>query len=57
MHIPLIAKENNILSVEVPSKAELGAAAGIDVSTVSVAVVEEGDAKEVIKSLQEELTQ
>ncbi|MCH8329336.1 MAG: ribosomal L7Ae/L30e/S12e/Gadd45 family protein, partial [Nanoarchaeota archaeon] len=35
----------------VPSKEELGAAAGIQVGTGSIAVVEEGEAKNLIKQL------
>ena len=39
MHLPLLAKEKSIMHVEVPSKAELGAAAGLPVATAAVAVV------------------
>ncbi len=45
MHLPVIAKEKNIPAVQVTARAELGAAAGLDVGTVTVAVVDEGDAK------------
>jgi large subunit ribosomal protein L7Ae len=51
MHIPLLAKEKGIVCVEVPSKEELGAAAGLSVSTAAVAIVKEGDAKPIIKEL------
>jgi len=51
MHIPLIAEEKDIPCFTVPSKEELGAAAGIDVGTGSVAVTEEGEAKNLIKEL------
>ena len=51
MHIPLISKEKGIKCVEVPSKEELGAAAGLGLGTSCVAVVEEGDAKNLIKNL------
>ena len=51
MHLPLLAKEKNVKFVEVPSKEELGAAAGLNVSTVAVAIVEEGKAKNIIESL------
>ncbi|MBW3003773.1 50S ribosomal protein L7Ae [Candidatus Woesearchaeota archaeon] len=54
MHIPALCKEKGIPCVEVPSREELGAAAGISVSTVSVAVVQEGDAKAIIKQIAEE---
>ncbi len=48
MHLPLLAKQKRIPIVEVPSKEELGVAAGIGVSTASVAIVKEGDAKSLI---------
>jgi len=51
MHLPLLAKEKEIPCVEVPTKEELGAAAGLDVGTASVAVVEAGEGKELIKKV------
>jgi len=51
MHIPLIAEEKNVPCFTVPSKEELGAAAGIQVGTGSVAITEEGEAKNLIKEL------
>ena len=57
MHIPLIAEEKNAPCFTVPSKEELGAAAGIQVGTGSVAVVEEGEAKNLIKQLISSLKQ
>ena len=53
MHIPLIAEEKNIPCIQVPSKEELGAAAGLDVPTGCVAIVVEGDAKQLIKQIAE----
>jgi len=55
MHIPLLAKEKNIPCAEVPSKEELGSAAGINVATVSVAIVSEGEAKNLLKEIISEL--
>ncbi len=49
MHIPLLAKEKGIPCVIVPSREELGTAAGLAVSSVAIAVVESGDAKNLIK--------
>lgn len=51
MHIPLLAKEKGIPFAEVPSKEELGAAAGLGIATGSVAIVQEGDAKELLKEI------
>jgi large subunit ribosomal protein L7Ae len=57
MHLPLLSKEKGILCVEVPSKEELGSAAGITVSTVSVAIVDEGQAKALVKEITETVKQ
>jgi len=54
MHIPLLAKEKDVLCIKVPSKEELGASAGIDLPTVSVAITEEGEAKPILKELKQE---
>ena len=51
MHLPLLAEEKGVPCVEVPSKEELGAAAGIDVPTGSIAIVVEGEAKNLIKEI------
>jgi large subunit ribosomal protein L7Ae len=50
MHLPLLAKEKGIKFAEVDKKEELGAAAGLPVGTAAVAVITEGDAKELIKN-------
>lgn len=55
MHIPLLSEEKGIPCVQVPSKEELGAAAGIDVPTGSVAIVQEGEAKQLIKEITEKM--
>jgi len=51
MHLPLLSKEKGVLCVEVPSKEELGAAAGISVGTASIAIIEEGEAKNTVKEI------
>ncbi|MDD9954009.1 MAG: ribosomal L7Ae/L30e/S12e/Gadd45 family protein [Candidatus Woesearchaeota archaeon] len=50
MHLPLLAKEKDIKCAEVEKKEELGVAAGIVVGTAAVAVVEAGNAKDLIKN-------
>ena len=55
MHIPLLAKEKNIPCREVDSKQELGAAAGLGNPAVAVAIIQEGEAKDLIKELKDEL--
>ena len=51
MHLPLLAEEKGVTCVEVPSKEELGAAAGIQKATSSVAIVQEGEAKSIVKEI------
>lgn len=51
MHIPLLAEEKEAPCVEIPSKEELGAAAGIGLGTAGVAIVQEGDAKNIVKEI------
>jgi len=51
MHIPLLCKEKGILCIEVPSKEELGASAGLDVPTASVAITKEGESKKLIAQI------
>ena len=55
MHLPLLSEEKGVLCVQVPSKEELGAAAGIDVPTGSVAIVQEGEAKQLIKEITDKM--
>lgn len=49
MHIPMLAKEKGIPCQTVPSREELGAAAGLTVPAVAIAVTEAGDAKNLVK--------
>lgn len=51
MHIPLLCEEKKVPCIKVPKKEELGAAAGLPVGTTAVAVIEEGDAKKIIKEI------
>ncbi|MBU0666528.1 MAG: ribosomal L7Ae/L30e/S12e/Gadd45 family protein [Nanoarchaeota archaeon] len=52
MHLPLLCKEKGIKCVEVDSKEQLGAAAGLPVGTAAVAITQEGEAKETLKQLE-----
>lgn len=54
MHLKPLCKEKEVPYVEVPSKEELGAAAGLQVPTAAVVIVKEGDAKDLIKDLSKE---
>lgn len=51
MHLKPLCEEKKIPCVEIPSKEELGAAAGLRVPTSAVAIVKEGDSKDLIKQL------
>jgi large subunit ribosomal protein L7Ae len=55
MHLPLLAKEKNIPCIKAGTKEELGAAAGLGLGTSSIAVVDEGEAKEQLKKLIQQL--
>ena len=51
MHLKPLCNEKGIPYVEVPSKEDLGSAAGLLVSTSAVAVVNEGDSKKIIAEI------
>ncbi len=51
MHLSPLCEEKKALLCEVPSKDELGAAAGLSVPTVSIAIIDEGEARDILKNL------
>ena len=51
MHLPALCKEKEVLCLEIPNKEDLGAAAGLAVSTSAVVIIKEGDSKKIIDSL------
>lgn len=51
MHLTPLCKDKGVPCYSVPSKTELGTAAGLPVGTSAIAVVQEGDAKNQIKKL------
>ncbi len=51
MHLPPLCEEKKILLRSVPSKNELGRAAGLDVATAAIAVVDAGEAKKKLESI------
>jgi large subunit ribosomal protein L7Ae len=51
MHLPVLCGEKKIPYSYVPSKAELGKAAGLEVPTSSIAIVEDGGAKKLIDEI------
>lgn len=54
MHLPILCKEKGVACMEVPSREELGTAAGLSVPSVAIAVVDAGDAKGLIAELNKE---
>ncbi len=52
MHLSILAREKGVMFAEVDKKLELGAAAGMPLGAAAVAVVEEGNAKDLIKHFQ-----
>ena len=56
MHLPKICGEKGIPFVFVPTRKELGAAAGLGVGTAAVAVNEPGNANELLKDVLEKVS-
>lgn len=54
-HLPILAKEKDILCVEADSKQKLGVAAGIGVGCSCIAVIESGDAEKDIAALKKSI--
>ncbi|NJF24486.1 50S ribosomal protein L7Ae [Thermococcus sp. Bubb.Bath] len=50
-HLPPLCEEKEIPYIYVPSKKELGAAAGLEVPAASVAIVEAGKARELVEDI------
>jgi large subunit ribosomal protein L7Ae len=50
-HMPYLCEEKNVLYSYVPSKEELGRSAGLLVAASVVAIVNEGDAKEIFEEV------
>lgn len=57
MHIPVLCEEKEIPCVSIASREELGSAASLNVATSAVAVVQEGDAKNIIKEIANKISQ
>jgi len=54
-HMPVLCEEKNIPYTYVPSKEQLGAAAGLTVGTASVAIMNPGKDKDGIENLMKKL--
>ena len=51
MHLPLLCEEKKIPCINVGSKEELGAAAGLGLATSAVTIVQEVESRHIIKEL------
>ncbi len=54
-HLPPLCDEKKIQYVYVPSKRELGSAAGIDVPTAAIAIADPGQATHAVKGIIERI--
>ncbi|MEM3676553.1 MAG: 50S ribosomal protein L7Ae [Candidatus Bathyarchaeia archaeon] len=52
-HLPLLCEERRVPYLYVPSKSDLGSAAGLEVGCAAVSILEGGDAAETLKELVE----
>ncbi|HET6398038.1 MAG TPA: 50S ribosomal protein L7Ae [Candidatus Thermoplasmatota archaeon] len=55
-HVPLLCEEKGVAYGYVPSKAELGAAAGLPVGTAAVAILDPGTAGESVEDVAKKTT-
>ena len=55
MHLPILSKEKGVVCIEVTSKEELGAAAGLQVGTTAVSITKDGEAKKIISRIIDQL--
>lgn len=51
MHLPLLCEEKKVPYLYIPSKKKLGEMAGIEVQASSVAIVDPGEAKDLVDEL------
>ena len=54
-HLPILAEEKEIPYVYLPTKDELGEAAGLNVGTASACIIDAGEAEDLIKDVVEKV--
>jgi large subunit ribosomal protein L7Ae len=54
-HLPVLAEEKEIPYVYIPTKDELGEAAGLNVGTASACIIDAGEGEELIKDVVEKV--
>jgi len=57
MHLPALCEEKDIPLIPVKSREELGTSAGLGIPTSAVAVIQEGEGKNLIKEISVKLKQ
>ncbi len=56
-HLPLLCEDKKIPYVYVPSKKKLGEAAGIEVAAASAAIIDPGQAKDLVEEIIKEVNE
>jgi len=56
-HLPLLCEEKKVPYVYVPSKAQLGKAAGIEVAAASACIIDPGEAKDLVDEVIKEVSE
>lgn len=51
MHLPGLCEEKGIVLIPVPKREDLGRISGLNIPTAAVAIIQEGEAKQLIKEL------
>ncbi|NYB52491.1 MAG: 50S ribosomal protein L7ae [Methanobacteriaceae archaeon] len=54
-HLPVLAEEKEIPYVYIPTKDELGEAAGLNVGTASACIIDAGEGEDLIKDIVEKV--
>jgi large subunit ribosomal protein L7Ae len=56
-HLPMLADEKEIPYIYLPTKDAVGGAAGLNVGTASAAIIDAGDAKELVTEIIEKVSE
>ena len=51
MHLPVLCEEKDIPLIPVPTREDLGSLSGLKIPTSAVAIVQEGEAKNILKEI------
>jgi large subunit ribosomal protein L7Ae len=56
-HMPVLCQEKNVTYTYVPSRMDLGRSAGLNTGTACLALVDVGDAKDLLEKIIKEITE